>query len=132
MSMILSLEQVCCLCFLTLEIGHFPTAHLLFLTCFFPQCYLVVCLLKGQRRCVQPKHTEPLFILADAGLLQGHDPEGMKDRAAIQLTSVTLPSDKKKTRHLCIFTVLVMGTVNYRGQRCRAFRIVLCVDTFIT
>lgn len=102
MSMILSLEQVCCLCFLTLEIGHFPTAHLLFLTRFFPQCYLVVCLLKGQRRCVQPKHTEPLFILADAGLLQGHDPEGMKDRAAIQLTSVTLPSDKKKP-DTCVF-----------------------------
>ena len=30
------LEQVCRLCFLALEIGHFPTALLLFLTCFFP------------------------------------------------------------------------------------------------
>lgn len=80
---------------------------------FFPQCYFVVCLLKGQRRRMQPEHTEPLFILAAAGLLQGHDPEGMKKRASIQLTSVTLPG--VKTKHLCIFTVLVMVAVNYRG-----------------
>lgn len=50
---------------------------------------------------MQPEHTEPLFILAAAGLLQGHDPEGMKNRASIQLTSVTLPG--VKTKHLCIF-----------------------------
>lgn len=56
---------------------------------------------------MQPKHTEPLFILAAAGLLQGHDPKGVKNRAAIQLSSVTPAS--VKTKHLCIFPVLGMA-----------------------
>lgn len=51
---------------------------------------------------MQPKHTEPLFIQA-AGLLQGHDPEGMKNRAAIQLTSVTLPGVISPGTYTCIF-----------------------------
>lgn len=46
---------------------------------------------------MQPKYTEALFILAAAGLLQGRDPEGMKNHAAIQLTSEIRPSVRNMT-----------------------------------
>lgn len=112
-----SLEIFCLFVFSNSRDCTFSTAHLLFLMHFFPQCYFVVCLLKGQWRRMQPKHTEALFILAAAGLLQGHDPEGMKNRAAIQLTSVTLPGVKSPGTwpNTCVFTVQIIGTVNYRG-----------------
>lgn len=79
---------------------------------------------------MQPKHTELLFILAAAGLLQGRDPKGMKNRAAIQLTSVTLPGVKAK--HLCIFKGYCELFVP-EGQTLQRGVIVLCtVDTFST
>lgn len=59
-----------------------------------PQCFFIACLLKAQWRCMQPKHTEPLFIPTAVGLLQGHDPEGLKNQAAIELTLVTQPGVK--------------------------------------
>lgn len=43
---------------------------------------------------MQPKHTEPPFISAAAGLSQGRDPEGMKHQAVIRRTPVKLPSVK--------------------------------------
>lgn len=46
---------------------------------------------------MQPKHTEPLFIPAAAGLLQGCDPEGMKNQSAIKLSSVSTASEQGQT-----------------------------------
>lgn len=74
---------------------------------------------------MRPTHTEPLFILAAAaGLLRGRDPEGMKNRAAIQLTSVTLPG--VKTKHLCVFFYCA------GNGYCELSRLKVHVDTYST
>ncbi|MEQ2300570.1 hypothetical protein AMECASPLE_027062 [Ameca splendens] len=94
-----------CLCFLVL--ANF-LQHTCYFKSFFPQYVLAVCLLKGQRRCMLPKHTEPLFIVAADGFLQGHDPGGLKKKQAlIQLTAWSLKS-RNRTKHLCVSS----GTIN--------------------
>ncbi|TNN74839.1 hypothetical protein EYF80_014939 [Liparis tanakae] len=58
---------------------------------------------------MRPKLTKPLFIRAAAGWWRGHDPEGRKNRAALQLHAVT----PNTCRCDC--------PANYKGRRGGAF-----------